>query len=102
MLAQRIRELHGPDEWPSLSDVSALIRVLNEIPGGEAPADLELAARYFRYIGEIQPNTEPVRSRWAKLAVLYSDIYRAATTYEYEDVIPAVQNLKDYLAGGQG
>ena len=43
-----------------------------------------------------------MRSRWARLAALYSDMYRAATTYEYEEVIPAVQNLKDYLAGGQG
>lgn len=102
VLSQRISELRGPDEWPSLSDVGALVRVLNDIPGGESPADLEVAARYFRYIGEVKPNTEPVRSRWAQLAVLYSDMYRAAMTYEYEEVIGAVQSLKDHLAGGQG
>jgi spermidine synthase len=102
VLGQRIAELHGPDEWPSLSDVSALTRALNEIPGGEDAGDFEQAARYFRYIGEVKPNTEPARSRWARLAVLYSDMYRAAMAYEYEEVIPAVQNLKDYLAGGQG
>jgi predicted membrane-bound spermidine synthase len=102
VLRQRLSEWRGPDEWPILSDVSQLVSSLNDIPGGREPADLEQAARYFRFSAELKPSTEPARSSWAKLATLYADVYRAGTTYDYEALMPAVQSLKDYLAGGQG
>jgi hypothetical protein len=75
-----------------------LIERLENIKAPFKESDIEWAARFFRFAHSAEDSKDmTVNSQWAKVAALYTKMYRNALDNDYESLLLTVNSLTDYI-----
>jgi spermidine synthase len=84
---------------PSLRDVGALVRLLNDVEGAVSSEAIDIGAAYFRYPYHremLESDTAPT-SPWARWASLYARMYTLGYQNEYEALLPVLESASNLL-----